>query len=131
MAMVDNGKPYVVPMNFGYHDGVFYLHSGHTGKKMEILRKNPDVCLSLDIDSELNVRHENVACSYSMKYKSVIAHGKVEFVEDEQLKVEFMNLIMKHYCGRDDFQYSKPAISNVMIMIVKPVEICGHNRGVF
>ena len=31
------GNPYVVPMNFGYENGVLYLHSGPEGSKLEML----------------------------------------------------------------------------------------------
>ena len=30
------GNPYVVPMNFGYENGIIYLHSGPEGSKWEM-----------------------------------------------------------------------------------------------
>ena len=34
VGIVDmEGNPYVVPMNFGYEDGIIYLHSGPEGTK--------------------------------------------------------------------------------------------------
>jgi uncharacterized protein len=128
LAMVDEGLPYVVPMNFGYLDGDFILHSGKPGKKMEILRKNNQVCLSLDVESRLNVISENTACSYSMKFKSIVAKGKIIFVEEYERKVQMMNVIMKHYTGRE-FTYNRPAIDNVEIMIIKVEELTAINRG--
>ena len=39
IGMVDeNNRPYVLPFNFGYKDKCIYLHSGTTGKKIEILK---------------------------------------------------------------------------------------------
>ena len=32
------GNPYVIPMNFGYQDGVIYLHSGPTGSSIDMLK---------------------------------------------------------------------------------------------
>ena len=40
------GNPYVVPMNFGYENGVLYLHSGPEGSKLEMLEHNNNVCIS-------------------------------------------------------------------------------------
>ena len=38
VGIVDmEGNPYVVPMNFGYEDGIIYLHSGPEGSKVEML----------------------------------------------------------------------------------------------
>lgn len=43
VAMVDDGKPYVVALNFGFdRQGdslILYLHSAQEGKKIDILRK--------------------------------------------------------------------------------------------
>jgi len=32
-------------VNFGYQDGKVYMHSAVEGKKLDIIRENPDVCL--------------------------------------------------------------------------------------
>jgi uncharacterized protein len=129
LAMVDDGKPYCVPMNFGYDNGIIYLHGAPFGRKIDVLKKNPEVCISFYSDEALNVRHENVACSYSMKFKSVLAHGSVSFVDDLDEKARILNVVMKNYCGRDDFSYSKPALEGVCIFCVKPVEITAFKRG--
>lgn len=129
LAMVDDGMPYCVPMNFGYDDGIIYLHGAPFGRKIDVLKNNPDVCISFYSDEELNVRHENVACSYSMRFKSVLAHGSVVFVNDLDEKARILNVVMKNYCGRDDFSYSKPALEGVCIFYVKPIEISAFKRG--
>lgn len=128
LSMVDGDKPYAVPMNFGYKDGCIILHSAQTGKKLDILEKNNQVCISFYIDESMNIRHEKVACSYSMKFKSVLAFGKLENVEDFQEKTDAMNEVMKQYTGKT-FTYNAPAIKGVKIMIVKVEEFTAFNRG--
>ena len=32
-----DGTPYVLPMNFGYRDGVIYLHSAQEGRSISVL----------------------------------------------------------------------------------------------
>lgn len=39
------GNPYVIPMNFGYQEGVIYLHSGPTGSSIDMLERNNNVCI--------------------------------------------------------------------------------------
>lgn len=129
MAMVDGDKPYVLPFNYGYKDKTIYLHSGPGGKKFDVLKKNNNVSLSFETDSVLNIRNEYVACSYSMKFKSVLVTGKVEFIEEPEKKVEALNIIMKQYCGRDDFKYNAPAIKNVVVFKITDAEFTGRRRG--
>ena len=113
VAMIDiDGNPYVVPMNFGYHEDVIYLHSKKSGKKIDILKKNPRVCVSFSTSHQLHWVNEEVACSWSMKYKSVLAFGKVEFIDDMQEKRDALNHIMANYSDRK-FSYNDPSVEDV------------------
>ncbi len=118
LAMVDlDNNPYVIPMNFGYEQDVVYLHSAQTGKKMDILAKNRQVSLSFSTDHELRWQSEKVACSYSMKYRSVLASGRVEFIEDLDEKATALNIIMKNYTD-GEFTYNDPALRDVAVFRV-------------
>ena len=49
VAMHDEPFPYVVPLNFGYDwedKLVFYFHCAHEGYKLDLLHKNPHVCVN-------------------------------------------------------------------------------------
>lgn len=111
MMDVDN-TPYVVPFNFGYEDGVIYLHSSKKGKKIEILKKHPQVCIVFSADHLLHAQSEQVACSYSMHYRSVQAFGEIEFVDDKEEKIRILNIIMKNYSDRE-FTYNDPSVREV------------------
>jgi uncharacterized protein len=129
VAMVDaKGLPYVVPLNFGFEDGVIYLHSSQKGKKTDILRDHPLVCIEFSTDYMLRAQSEQVACSYSMKYRSVLAYGEVEFIEDYNEKVEAMNRVMKQYTSRE-FQYNPPSIHEVCCYKVKVARFDGRVFG--
>lgn len=115
VAMVDeSGLPYVVPMNFGYESGFVYLHSSKKGKKIDILKRNNRVCLSFSTDHELRWQSEEVACSYSMKYRSVLVYGKVQFIEEAEEKIKALNCIMRQYIERE-FTYNEPAVREVAV----------------
>jgi nitroimidazol reductase NimA-like FMN-containing flavoprotein (pyridoxamine 5'-phosphate oxidase superfamily) len=119
VAMVDpEGKPYVLPMNFGFRDGVIYLHGAQHGKKIDILRSNPEVCINFSIDHTLRYQSEEVACSWSMKYRSVLAYGKVEFIEDPEEKKAALDSVMAQYTERS-FRYNPPSIREVCCFRVK------------
>lgn len=112
------GNPYVVPMNFAYRDGIIYLHSGPEGSKVTMAEKHPHVCITFCEGHELVYMHRQVACSYSMKSRSVICHGNVRFIEDMDEKRETLDIIMQQYTS-DEFKYSEPAVRNVKVWEVK------------
>jgi len=65
LGCVDNGEPYVVPINYVFEDGSVYSHS-LPGRKTEALRANPRACLQVD-------EIEN-----DFEWRSVIAYGNFE-----------------------------------------------------
>lgn len=130
IGMVDlEGNPYVLPFNFGYDKGILYFHSGPEGRKIDIWKKNPSICIAFSSDYHLRYQHEEVACSWSMKYRSVLIYGKVEEVTNLDEKRKCMNIIMKKYSGRDNFEYSMPAIKNVKVFRVIPEMVKGKAYG--
>lgn len=129
LGMIDPGnKPYVIPMNFAIEDGMIYLHAAREGKKIDVLKGNPNVCVAFSTDHQLFHRHEPVACSYGMKYRSVLAFGKVVFIEDYNEKERIMNVIMKKYTGRE-FTYNAPAINNICVFKVEVDRFEGKESG--
>ncbi len=130
IGMVDKeNKPYVLPFNFGYKDDVFYFHSAPIGKKIDILQDNKNVCVVFSTNSKLRWSNEEVACSYGMNFKSILAYGKVEFVEDFDEKVDALNVIMSNYSERE-FTYNKPAVKGVKIWKVLVDKYEGKALGV-
>jgi hypothetical protein len=66
----DNGKPYVVPVNYVFDGDCVFVHS-LPGHKIDVLRANPSACLQVDeIEDDYN-------------WRSVIAFGLYEEVADE------------------------------------------------
>ena len=47
LACCNNDKPYVVPVHYAYHDGAVLIYTTE-GKKFEILKDNPNVCLQVE-----------------------------------------------------------------------------------
>lgn len=113
-----DGSPYVIPMNFGYEEGVIYLHSALEGKHLSILEENSRVCITFCPSGTLRYQHPDVACSYSMQAKSVLCHGEVTFIEPIEEKREAFNVMMRQYSDRS-FTYSEPALRNVKVWRVK------------
>ncbi|MBZ0243222.1 MAG: pyridoxamine 5'-phosphate oxidase family protein [Bacteroidales bacterium] len=129
LSMVDGGGlPYAVPMNFGYKNRQLFLHSGPEGKKIELLKKNPQVCITFSSDHKLRWQNAEVACSYSMKYRSVMILGEIRFLDDLSEKQAALDIIMGHYT-ENTVKYSEPALKNVCVMQVNIREINGRAYG--
>jgi len=99
LGMVNGNKPYIVPLCFGFQDNVLYFHGSAKGQKIDIIRKNPNVCFEFDRITE-PVASEN-ACDWGMKYQSVIGFGKAVFIESSDEKRKALGVIMAQYSERE------------------------------
>lgn len=131
VGLIDSdGSPYVIPMNFGYYKNIIYLHSAPTGNLVDKVKNDNRICITFCSDGELVYQHPDVACSYRMKAESIVCKGKVGFVDDFDKKVEILNIIMKQYVKDKSFNYSKPAVENVLIWEVPIEKATGKSFGV-
>ncbi len=121
LAMVDNGAPYVVPLNFGYRqdDSVItiFLHCAKEGRKIEILKQNSQVCIEMDQMKEL-LRGEK-GCDYSCYFESFIGTGQAVFLDDATVKADALQAIMKQQTGRDDFYFDQHILDQTAVIAVK------------
>lgn len=127
LGLSENNIPYIVPMNFGYeldsHVLTLYFHSAAKGKKLDILKNNPNVCFELDFGHEL-VAKEN-ACSYSMKYQSIIGNGVAEFITDMQEQNRALSKMMENYTGKSDFKFEQSMVRQLAIFKVTAQDFTG------
>ena len=124
LAFCDRGKPYVVPLCFGYRQGALYFHSAREGRKLDMIRNNRLVCFEMDIDQEL-IRSID-RCS--MRYRSVIGSGLARIVEERDDMAEALDLIMRHY-RQETFIYSKETLESTVIIKVEIEELTGKACG--
>ena len=131
--MVQDGKPYVVAMNFGYErqgdDLVLYLHSAYEGRKMEILRQAPDVFWQMDCDHELVWDEKAGPCACSWRYASVTGSGRVTFVEDVQAKAHALTYILRHLQGTvDSYAFPPAALQKTCVWRVVCTDVTGKRH---
>ncbi len=100
VAMVDSsGAPYVAALNFGFdrkgNDLILYLHSAAEGKKIDILKKNPNVWFQMDCKNELVPGSPGRPCSYSWNYESIMGSGYVTFLTEKAQQEHALNRIIQ------------------------------------
>lgn len=131
LAMVDNGRPYIVPMNFGveFSDGLptLYFHCALEGRKLDILSKNPGVCF--EADGAHRLVEKQTACAYSFAYESAIGEGTAEILHDRAQKADALMKIMAHQTGRENFEFSLDTIDNVCVFKVTADSMTGKRVG--
>lgn len=126
IGMVDNDRPYVLAFNFGYDDQTIWIHCAREGKKLDVLKNNPNVCVEFDTDHRLFSRNEEVACSWRQAYRSVIVEGQAVFVDGYDEKMKGLNILMKNYSSRE-FKYSKPSVDNIQVIKIPVAFISGRS----
>ena len=122
LGLADNGTPYVVPLCFGYDNGAIFFHSAKEGRKIEMLKKNNRVCFEFDIAPE--VKAGKTACSWGMKYRSVIGFGKALFIEDPEERCQALDAIMRQY-AEGDFEYSEKSFKKALVIKVEISSMTG------
>ena len=131
VGMVDQGEPYIVPMNYGYtmENGklTLYLHGAKEGRKLDILRVNPKVFVEMDTD--LVPFEGKTACHYGIGYSSVMGRGIAELVEDAEGKKKGLSILMKTQTGKD-FEFDDRMVSVVTVIKITVSDYTAKHRPV-
>lgn len=128
LAMSDDGKPYLLPMNFALDGDSIIMHSAQEGRMWKTIKKNPQVCINWTLGEELAYQDEQVGCSYRVKSKSVLVEGTVEFIDDFDEKYRCLSLLMGQYSKRE-FKFGTPAVKNVGVFKVPIDKISAKHFG--
>lgn len=103
LGLFDTDYPYIVPLHYGYEylDGkfVFYMHSAKEGSKLDLIKKEPHVCVELECNVNLVSGGED-PCKYSSTYASVIARGMATIIDSEKEKIHGLQLLMENQTER-------------------------------
>ncbi|MDF2820784.1 MAG: 5-nitroimidazole antibiotic resistance protein [Clostridiales bacterium] len=130
IAMIDNGKPYIVPMNFGYEEIddklIFYFHSAKQGRKIDIMKSNNQVCVEMDCEHQLV--EADIACDYGYYFASLIGNGTVNFIDEITLKKHALLKIMSHQTGRDDFTFDDKSVQSVAVFQIIMDDYAGKRK---
>ncbi|HID03925.1 MAG TPA: pyridoxamine 5'-phosphate oxidase family protein [Desulfobacterales bacterium] len=98
LAMLDGNRPYIVPLSFGYHDNALYFHGSLKGKKIDLIQENPNICF--EFDHLIETVESDKACSWSMKFQSIIGFGKAYLLDGTEEKRKALSIIMAQYSNQ-------------------------------
>lgn len=129
LAFHDEPFPYVVPVNFGMmrkgDDFVFYFHGAPSGKKMELMQKDPRVCLEAACHHKLVIGEKGYDCTWL--YASVIAQGTLEIIENPAEKQEGLQILLRHITGKE-FPLSEKDVQGTCVYKMTAASITGKRH---
>jgi uncharacterized protein len=114
LAMIDNGLPYILPFNYGFHENCIYIHSAPVGKKIDLLRENPLVCF--EVEQQADIIEDEVACKWSTLYQSVVGYGNVEIISDFEEKRRGLEIIMTKHGFKGKMEFDRKEVEFIVIL---------------
>ena len=128
VAFFDDTHPYIVPMNFGCdYSGdlpILYFHCAVEGRKLDLLRRNPNV--GFEISRLLELKTGDLACKWSANYESIIGEGKIAIVTDPDERIIGLSALMEHYGAQQGSHIFDPgALGKTVVLRLKVVGMTG------
>ena len=121
-----NGNPYVVPLNYVYVEGNILFHCALTGKKLDYLKANPQVCFSVGRQWGEVVRHPQGA-QCQADHDSVICYGVARIVENVEERRRILE-IFNHYLQPEAGEITLEAASKCCAVEIKIGEMTGRQQ---
>lgn len=91
----EDGTPYAVPLSVAAVGETLYFHCAQEGRKLDILRKNPRVCLSAVSRCKPTVGPKDG--SFTLEFQSAIAFGIAEEVTRREEKTFGLRAICERF----------------------------------
>lgn len=95
LGLSDEGNPYVIPLNFVYHNEEIYFHGASEGRKVEIIHENPNSCFT--VSEELGTMTHPVPAKTDTAYMSVMLFGEIDLVVDLDIATVIMQKMLDKY----------------------------------
>jgi nitroimidazol reductase NimA-like FMN-containing flavoprotein (pyridoxamine 5'-phosphate oxidase superfamily) len=118
IALHDEPFPYLLTVNFGYRDGCLFFHSAPEGKKIDLIRRNPRVCVQVMTDIRMTTG-DDPCNDWTMKYKSITGYGKAEIITDTAEKIDGLNVLMNHYSAKGPFTFSDKGLAESAVIRIR------------
>lgn len=119
----DDDYPYTLPINYYYDekDNAIYFHSAICGHKIDSIKRNNKVSLSI-IGEEYKDDE-----GYFYYVKSVIVFGKVEIVENEDIRYnKLLNFGMKYFPSKEyTIDELKQSMARALLIKIDILHISG------
>jgi len=126
LGMSYNGKPYVIPMSYAYHENRIYLHAALKGLKLEYIKNNPQVCFT--VAEQQQIIPSTDVCNISVRYRSVIASGKAKLLKEPEEKTAALQILGKKYSTDPNPELDSRKVDAVAVIEIEIEEMTGKRN---
>lgn len=118
LGLCDQGRAYLVPLNFGYAQDesgqyTFYFHGAKEGRKIDLMRR--DRWAAFEMDMGFRLHEAEKACGWTAAFCSVTGGGEITFLEEPEAKRRALGRIMAHLSGREDWSFPDAAVESTCV----------------
>ena len=118
LGLQDGDVPYVVPVNYGFaveaDKRVLYFHGAQEGKKLDVLRRNPNAAFCVDLDQGVN--RGETSCAWSCSYESVMGQGVVTELQSPEDKYRGLACILAQYAPEEPFSAPEQVLERTAVL---------------
>jgi nitroimidazol reductase NimA-like FMN-containing flavoprotein (pyridoxamine 5'-phosphate oxidase superfamily) len=96
LGLSADGRPYVVPLNYAYVEGKIYFHCALTGRKLDHIRANPQVCFTVARQTG-RVREHAGQDPCHVDSDSVICYGTARIIDSAEKRQPALDAFNARY----------------------------------
>lgn len=124
LALSDGNAPYAVALSIARIGENLYFHCAKSGKKIDLLRQNPRVCVSF-VGEVIPSERE-----FATNYCSAVVYGTAEEVTDVSEKIAVLRAIARRYTPQAEGVDDEIArdLQHVSVWKIPMEEITGKRR---
>ncbi len=124
LGLALDGMPYVVPLNYAYVEGKIIFHCALTGKKLDYMKSNPQVCFTVGRQYGEVVRHPQGALCQG-DHDSVICYGLARIIENVEERRKVLDTF-NHCLQPDAEEITLAAVTRCCAVEIKITEMTGR-----
>ncbi len=126
LAMADtDGSPYCIPISICRDGSSVYFHCALQGKKLDLLRENPKICLTCVGDTH------RMADKFTTEYESAVIMGTASEVLQDCEKIHALRLLCERHTPANMHTFEEAiarSLSNTGIWKINVSQITGKRK---
>lgn len=118
-------EPYAIPLTIVREGENVYFHSAQEGKKVELLRQSPTVCLTC-VGRTRIIEEE-----FTTEYESAIAYGTVMEITKDEEKIHALRLLCERHTPGNMSEFDaaiERSLQRTAIFAVHLTEVTGKGK---
>lgn len=133
LSMCRGGEPYAVSVSYAFIDKKLVFHCALKGRKLDFIRANPRVCLSISRHpNRARAHHAEKGCTY--RFESVLCFGRARVIEDVSARLKWLNRFKAYFykrLGRDPRKdpVGRPAAERTGCVVITVGRMTGRRKG--